>query len=67
MKLYALSIPDVLEEHEYSDTVAICQASSKTEAIKKFRQLYDYNDDVMNRYVTPVFFNKYEIAILTSY
>ena len=58
MKLYQLKW---IDEDEID--IAICYALSKEDAIKKFGNLYNTE----NCEIKEVFFNKYEVAILTDY
>lgn len=59
MKLYKLT---VMYGDEIDD-MAICYALSKEDAIKKFENLYT----IENCQIEEVYFNKYEVAILTDY
>ncbi len=61
MRLYRLKITG--EDEELED-LALCYARSKEEAIKKFEELYT---GVKENQVEEVFFNKWNIAILTDY
>lgn len=67
MGLYKMCVPNAMQEHIFTDDVAICLAWSKEKAIKKFKRLYGYDDEVMNLCVNRVHFNSFKIAILTSY
>lgn len=67
IRLYKLCVPDAMQEHRFTDDVAICWAISKKRAIKKFKRLYDYDDQIMNTSVSRICFNKWQIAILTDY
>lgn len=63
-RLFAYALADQMQEHDFTDDVAICKASSKRQAIKKFRQLYGLADQTN---VFEVRFNGYGVAILTDY
>ena len=67
IRLYKLCVPDAMQEHGFTDDVAICWAISKKRAIRKFKRLYDYDDQTMNTSVSRICFNKWQIAILTDY
>lgn len=67
IRLYKLCVPDAMQEHRFTDDVAICWAISKKRAIRKFKRLYDYDDQTMNTSVSRVRFNNWKIAILTDY
>ena len=58
MKLYQLKWVDGNETD-----IAICYALSKEDDIKKFENLYT----TKNCEIKEVYFNKYEVAILTDY
>lgn len=60
MRLYQLKI--INGNNELSD-LAICYTRSKEEAIKKFGKLYFTEENQ----VEEVFFNTYDVAILTDY
>lgn len=63
-RLYAYALADQMEGHDFTDDVAICKATSKRQAIKKFRQLYGLADQTN---VFEVRFNDCGVAILTDY
>ncbi len=63
-RLYAYALANQIEEHRFTDDVAICWASSIQEAIWKFRKLYTM---ASSKNVAEVSFNDYDIAILTDY
>ena len=67
IRLYKLCVPDAMQGHRFTDDVAICWAISKKRAIRKFKRLYDYDDQTMNTSVSRICFNKWQIAILTDY
>ena len=62
-KLWVYSKPNQMEGHEYTDDVAITWAKTKTEALEKFRRLYDLSQED----VQEVWFNGFGVAILTDY
>lgn len=64
-KLYCYSNPNVMQEHKYSDDVAICYADSIEEAMSKFNRLYDIS--LLAGNVSEVEFNDYDIFIATDY
>lgn len=63
-KLYVYAKPDQMEEHRFSDDVAITYAKNEKEAINKFSLLYK---DVTIDDVKEVDFNHFGVAILTDY
>lgn len=66
MKLYALTLPNTLdvESHGFSDTVAICYAKSREEALAKFERDYI---GITKQDVHKVWFNVDGVAVLTAY
>lgn len=65
MVLYKLAVQNALKDHQFTDSVAICKANSKKEAIEKFKEMYSFPN--MEKYVSEAYFNKYGIAVLTDY
>lgn len=63
-KLYVYAKPDQMEEHRFSDDVAITYADSKEDAFNKFRRLYQ---NVAINDIKEVEFNLFGVAILTDY
>lgn len=63
-RLYAYSLAGQLDEHEFSDDVAVCWASSIHEAIWKFRKMYAR---ASKHNVKEVSFNDKGVAVLTEY
>ena len=63
-RLYAYSLAGQLEEHEFSDDVAVCWAFSIQEAIWKFRKMYER---ASKQNVKEVSFSNRGIAVLTEY
>lgn len=63
--LFCYSKANVMHGHKYSDDVAICEAKTKEEAIKKFSQIYSLELLVGN--VKPVEYNSLGIFIATEY
>lgn len=63
-RLFAYALADQMQGHDFTDDVAICKATTKRKAIKKFRQLYGLADETN---VSEVRFNHYDVAILTDY
>ena len=63
-KLYVYHKPNMMLGHNYSDDVAITYATTKEEAIKKFKEFYS---DVNNKNVSEPYFNYGGVAILTDY
>ena len=61
--LYVYAAPDQMQEHKFSDDVAITYAETKEEALTNFRKLYDITIDD----VELVSFNDFGVAILTDY
>lgn len=63
--LYCYARPDAMVDHEFTDDVAICRATSMEEAIEKFSSLYD---DVNIKYITKCDLNELSNPIvLTDY
>lgn len=54
-----------MQEHSFSDDVAICWARNKKQAVKKFSKLYCVHN--IEKYVSEAWFNAYGVAILTDY
>lgn len=65
--LWCLSVPNAMEEHTFTDDVALCRASTRDDAIKTFSKLYSYDFDKNPGYVKKVWFNDDGVAILTEY
>ena len=65
-RLYAYALADQMEGHRFTDDVAICKATSKRKAIKKFRALYGRADET-NVFEVSFSLNGYDVAILTDY
>ena len=63
-KIYYYAKPKAMEGHRFSDDVAICLASSISEAIRKFQNLYS---DASKDNASLCNMNKYGVAILTDY
>ena len=63
-KLFAYKKPGVMVGHNYTDDVAITYATTKEEAIKKFKEFYS---DVNSKNVSEPYFNYGGVAILTDY
>lgn len=63
-RLFAYALADQMQGHRFTDDVAICKATSKQKAIKRFRALYGLADETN---VFEVRFNSYGVAILTDY
>lgn len=63
-RLFAFALADQMQGHDFTDDVAICKATTKRKAIKRFRQLYGLADETN---VFEVRFNDYGVAILTDY
>ena len=55
-----------MQGHDFTDDVAICKATSKRKAIKKFRALYGRADET-NVFEVSFSLNGYDVAILTDY
>ncbi len=66
-KLYYYAVPNQMQEHKFTDDVAICEAYSKEEAVDKFRKLYDPAEGDVKQFVHEVWYNNYGVAILTDY
>jgi hypothetical protein len=66
-KLYKLTVPKAMEGHVFVDDVAVCYALSKVSAVRKFKRLYNYSTRFLFNNVREVHFNKWDVAILTSY
>ena len=63
-KLFVYRKPGVMSGHNFTDDVAITYATTKEEAIKKFKEFYS---DVKNENVSEPSFNYGGVAILTDY
>lgn len=63
-KLFVYRKPRVMVGHNYTDDVAITYATTKEEAIKKFKEFYS---DVNSKNVFEPYFNYGGVAILTDY
>ena len=63
---YVFARANQMQEHEFTDDVAICKAVNKAQAIKLFSKLYS---DVKSDEVTRVKdnFNAYGVYICTDY
>lgn len=62
---WAYTKADAMVGHRYTDDVALCRASTKTEAIKKFSKYYS---DACPENVSRIFFHQgQEVVILTDY
>lgn len=70
---YVYAKANQMKDHRFTDDVALCKASSKAEAIKKFGILYvDVQDKDVYRLATGPDYNKpdsryYNLWILTDY
>ena len=64
LRLYAYTLPNAMDEHEYTDDVALCWAQSRKEAVKKFKPFYGH---ASKKTVHEVDFNRLGVAILTDY
>ena len=62
--LFVYKKPGVMVGHNFTDDVAITYATTKEEAIKKFKEFYS---DVNNENVSEPYFNYGGVAILTDY
>ena len=62
--LFVYKKPGVMVGHNFTDDVAITYATTKEEAIKKFKEFYS---DVNNENVSEPYFNYARVAILTDY
>lgn len=63
---YCFARANAMQDHNFTDDVALCKATSKRQAIKIFSRLYsDIKDDEV--FIVKKEFNDYGIAILTDY
>ncbi len=65
-RLFAYALANQMQGHRFTDDVAICKATTKQKAIKKFRQLYGLADET-NVFEVRFSLNGYGVAILTDY
>ena len=63
-QLYVYAKPNQMVGHKFSDDCAIVYAENKDEAMELFRKLYS---NIQYKDINEVFFNDYDVAILTSY
>lgn len=63
-RLFVYKKPGVMVDHNFTDDVAITYATTKEEAIKKFKEFYS---DVNSKNVSEPYFNYGGVAILTDY
>lgn len=63
--LFCYSKANAMQGHKYSDDVAICEAKTTEEAIKKFSQLYSL--ELLKDNVKQVEYNSLGIFIATEY
>lgn len=63
-QLYVFAAPNAMEDHRFTDDVAVTWAVTKADAVYKFSRLYA---DVKDEEVEPVRFGSDGVAILTDY
>ena len=63
-KLFVYAKANQMEEHKFTDDVALCYADSKGQALEIFLRLY--GNATINDIKEP-YFNDHGIAILTDY
>jgi len=66
-KLFVYHRPGQMKGHNFTDDVAITKAYTKKGAIEKFRKLYLLTDEEAEKYIDIVWFNSYDVSILTDY